>query len=73
MVRQEIEKDPKRTKIKIPDVARHFGHSVEVADEAYDKGRMSATREAAEGYYAALSSALAKAKEAMEDFGGQAN
>lgn len=58
---------------KPEDVARHFGHSVEVADSAYDKGRMAATQAAAQGYYAALAAEMAKAKALREDNRGQAN
>ncbi len=54
-------------------MARHFGHSVEVADAAYDKGRMAATHAAAQGYYAALAADMAKAKKRVEDNRGQAN
>lgn len=52
---------------KPEDVARHFGHSVQVADDLYDKGRIQATKAAANGYFADLSSALKKAKAAVED------
>ena len=35
---------------KPEDVARHFGHSVQVADDLYDKGRIEATKAAANGW-----------------------
>ncbi len=57
---------------KPEDVARFFGHSVEVANSAYDKGRAEATAKAAQGFFADLS-AMVKAKKRLEDNRGQAD
>jgi hypothetical protein len=58
---------------KPEDVARFFGHSVEVANTAYDKGRAEATAKAAHGFFADLAAEIAKAKKAVEDNRGRAN
>jgi hypothetical protein len=58
---------------KREDVALHFGHSVQVADDFYDKGRIDETRKAAQGYFADLSVALAKAKASSRGRRGQAH
>jgi integrase len=58
---------------KSEDVARHFGHSVQVADELYDKGRIEETKRAAQGYFTELAAAISKAKRAGEDTRGHAN
>jgi hypothetical protein len=61
---------------KSEDVARHFGHSVQVADALYDKGRIEETKKAAQGFFAELSAAMEKARRTAgqiraEDNGGQ--
>jgi hypothetical protein len=58
---------------KPEDVAFFFGHSVEVANSAYDKGRAEATAKAAMGYFADLAAAMEREKKTVEDVRDHSN
>ena len=53
------------------DLAFHFGHSIDVANKVYDKGREDKTRKALLDYGAMLSAKLKDSADAIADNSGQ--